>query len=77
MLLVVLRVYRANVLLDHHLTAKIGDFGFSQELPEPVKERTMMTAAVVAKSLGYSPPELDSGHISPKSDVYCYGIVSF
>lgn len=67
---------RANVLLDRHLTAKIGDFGFSQELPQPVQGRTMMTTEVVAKSLGYSPPEYDSGHISPKSDVYCYGIVS-
>ena len=28
----------------------------------------MITAAVVAKSLVYNPPQLDSGHISPKSD---------
>lgn len=69
-------INRANVLLDRHLTAKLGDFGFSQELPVPVEGRTMVTAAVVAKSLGYCPPEVDSCHISPKSDVYSYGIVS-
>ena len=50
--------YRANVLLDKHLVAKLGDFGFSQELPEVVEGRTVVTAAVVAKSLGYSSPEL-------------------
>ena len=63
-------VNRVNILLDK---AKLGDFGFSQELPELVKGRTM---AVVAKSLGYSPPEMDSCRLSPKSDVYSYGIVS-
>ena len=69
-------VNRVNILLDKHLVAKLGDFGFSQELPELVKRRTMVTAAVVAKSLGYSPPEMDSCRLSPKSDVYSYGIVS-
>ena len=68
---------RANVLLDRHLTAKIGDFGFSRELPELVEGRTMISAVVVAKSLGYSPPEVDSSHISTKSDVYSYGNVSY
>jgi serine/threonine protein kinase len=33
----------------------------------------MVTAASVAKSLGYSAPEI---HYSPKSDMYSYGIVS-
>ena len=37
----------------------------------------MVTAVAVAKSLGYSPPEHDTCHLSPKSDVYSYGIVSF
>ena len=69
-------MYRDNVLLDRHLTAKLGDFGFSVELSKPVEGRTVVTAAMVAKSLGYSPPELDSCHISAKSDVYSYGIVS-
>lgn len=35
----------------------------------------MITAAMVAKSLGYSPPEMDTAHISCKSDMYCYGVV--
>ncbi len=68
---------RSNVLLDRHLTAKLGDFGFTQELPLSMRGHTMVTAVAVAKSLGYSPPELDTCHVSPKSDVYSYGIVSF
>ena len=63
------------MLLDRYLTAKLGDFGFTQEV-KLVAGRTMITAAAVAKSLGYCPPEKDMCHISPKSDVYSYGIVS-
>jgi len=29
----------------------------------------------VAKTLGYGPPEMDTGHVSPKSDMYSYGVV--
>ena len=36
----------------------------------------MVTAVAVAKSLGYCPPELDTCRVSPKSDVYSYGVVS-
>ena len=66
---------RTNILLDQHLSAKLGDFGFAQEIPQLVGGRSVITAAVVAKSLGYSPPEMDMCHVSPKSDVYSYGVV--
>lgn len=36
----------------------------------------MITAPMVAKSLGYCPPEMDTCHMSPKSDVFSYGVVS-
>lgn len=36
-----------------------------------------MTTASVAKSLGYCPLEVDTCHLSPKSDVYSYGVVSY
>ena len=63
------------MLLDRFLTAKLGDFGFTREV-RVVAGKSMISAAAVAKSLGYGPPERDSGHISPKSDVYSYGVVS-
>lgn len=65
---------RANILLDHRFTAKLGDFGFTREFI--VGGRTMITAPIVAKSLGYCPPEMDTCHLSPKSDVFSYGVVS-
>lgn len=64
-----------NILLDKDFTAKLGDFGFTQEIPYMVGERSMITAAMVAKSMGYCPPEMDTAHISCKSDMYCYGVV--
>ena len=67
---------RTNILLDQHMSAKLGDFGFAQEVPQLVGGHSVITAAVVARSLGYSPPEMDLCHVSPKSDVYSYGVVS-
>ena len=36
-----------------HLTAKLGDFGFTQEIPHLTEGRSVITAAIVAKSFGY------------------------
>lgn len=58
------------------MTAKVGDFGFAHELPQLLPGRTMVTAAIVARSLGYCPPEFMDCKVSPKSDVYSYGVVS-
>ena len=63
-------------LIDWFYTGKLGDFGFTREFPLSTKGHTIVTTAWVAKSLGYSPPEMDTCHLSPKSDVYSYGIVS-
>lgn len=58
------------------MCAKLGDFGFARELPQMSPGRTLVTAAFVAKSAGYSAPKLDTAHHSAKSDVYGYGVVS-
>lgn len=69
-------LYRANILLDKTLNAKIGDFGFSRQLPTMPKGYTLVTAVRTPMSLGYAAPELDGQHHSPKSDVYSYGMVN-
>ena len=72
-------IYSLNILLAHD-TAKLGDFGFALDMPAKHAEdhttATLVTAPMLAQTNGYSPPEIQSGKISPKSDVYSYGIVS-
>ena len=67
---------RSNILLDKHLSAKLGDFGFAKQISKIVGNRSFMTTKLMAKTLGYNPPEMDEGKVSPKSDVYSYGVVS-
>ena len=57
------------------MQAKLADFGFSVELPRVSKGKTMFTTPLIARSEGYYPSEVTSGHYSDKSDVYCFGMV--
>ena len=62
--------------LDKNFGAKLGDFGFAHELPRVVGDHTLLKAPDFARTEGYYPPELTAGLLSPKSDVYSYGVVS-
>ena len=65
-----------NILLDQGgERAKLGDFGFALDMPQHECGRTLVTAPIIAQTNGYSPPEVQSGKFSPKSDMYSYGIV--
>ena len=68
--------FSANVLIDSAYTAKLGDFGFSLEMPEINPKRTLVTSPFLAFTQGYTAPEVTEGSYSPKSDVYSYGVVS-
>ena len=67
----------ANILLDEAYKAKLGDFGFSVELPSVSSGQTLFTANFISRSEGYYPSEVCSGKISDRSDVYCFGVVSW
>lgn len=67
----------ANILLDHNFVSKIGDVGLATMLQiDPSSITTMYKDTDLAGTLCYIDPEYQrSGLISPKSDVYAFGMV--
>eukprot|EP00262_Sarcandra_glabra_P014275 TRINITY_DN413_c0_g1_i1.p1 TRINITY_DN413_c0_g1~~TRINITY_DN413_c0_g1_i1.p1 ORF type:complete len:830 (-),score=143.23 TRINITY_DN413_c0_g1_i1:275-2764(-) len=67
----------ANILLDHNLVSKIGDVGLCTLLPGP--HSSMSTNYKHTAPVGtfcYIDPEYQrTGMVSPKSDLYAFGIV--
>ena len=48
-----------NILLDQGRSkAKLGDFGFALDLPQSSSGRTLVTAPLIARTNGYTPPEV-------------------
>lgn len=67
----------ANILLDHNLVSKIGDVGLATMLQsENSSISTMYRDTGPVGTLCYIDPEYQrTGLISPKSDVYAFGMV--
>jgi serine/threonine protein kinase len=67
----------ANILLDHNLVSKIGDVGISTMLHlDPFSVSTIYKDTRPVGTLCYIDPEYQrTGLISPKSDVYAFGMV--
>ncbi|RCV17825.1 hypothetical protein SETIT_3G250800v2 [Setaria italica] len=62
----------ANILLDYDIVPKIADFGLSRCFDE--KQSWAITSNIWG-SLGYLPPEIHSGIITFKSDIYSLGVI--
>ncbi|PSS33205.1 Serine/threonine-protein kinase [Actinidia chinensis var. chinensis] len=67
----------ANILLDHNLVSKIGDVGLSKMLQSDSSALSSMCKDTgPVGTLCYIDPEYQrTGLISPKSDVYAFGMV--
>lgn len=63
----------ANILLDKDFVAKISDFGLTRASSQR-SSSTMMTSRVVGTT-AYMAPEALRGQISPKSDLFSFGVV--
>ncbi|KAF7660779.1 hypothetical protein LDENG_00275300 [Lucifuga dentata] len=66
-------VKSANILLDESFVAKISDFGLTRASAKR-SSTTMMTERVVG-TRAYMAPEALRGEITPKSDVFSFGVV--
>ncbi|KAM8802643.1 interleukin-1 receptor-associated kinase 4 [Rhynchonycteris naso] len=62
----------ANILLDEYFTAKISDFGLARASEK--LSQTVMTSRIVGTT-AYMAPEALRGEITPKSDIYSFGVV--
>lgn len=66
-----------NIYLDSNLNCKIGDFGICRFVPEDTRNYPLFQRTIEPKgSFPYTDPEYQrTGVLTPKSDVYTFGIV--
>ncbi|RZC77786.1 hypothetical protein C5167_002237 [Papaver somniferum] len=63
----------SNILLDMDYNPKLSDFGLAKD--GPVGDKSHVSTRIMG-TYGYAAPEyIMTGHLTPRSDVYSYGVV--
>ncbi|KAG6590073.1 hypothetical protein SDJN03_15496, partial [Cucurbita argyrosperma subsp. sororia] len=63
----------SNILLDSDYNPKLSDFGLAKD--GPVGDKSHVSTRIMG-TYGYAAPEyILTGHLTPRSDVYSYGVV--
>ncbi|XP_047323721.1 probable serine/threonine-protein kinase PBL16 [Impatiens glandulifera] len=63
----------SNILLDPDYNPKLSDFGLAKD--GPVGDKSHVSTRIMG-TYGYAAPEyIMTGHLTPRSDVYSYGVV--
>lgn len=65
----------ANILLDNHLRARLGDLGLVRQGSTSNVETTMVTTTIKGTTV-YMAPEAFRGDVSVKVDTFSFGVVS-
>jgi len=68
-------VKSANVLLTSEMRAKLGDFGLAKHFNKPSQNQTTMLTSTILGTSAYMAPEAFRGDVSPKIDVFAFGVV--
>ncbi|KAI3470230.1 hypothetical protein Pfo_026893 [Paulownia fortunei] len=66
----------SNILLDHDMTACVGDFGLAKIISSILPPHENSSTIGIKGTIGYVPPEYGtSDSVSTKGDAYSYGIL--
>ena len=58
------------------MQAKIADFGLAKYMPQPSPDKTYVKVNSFCGTRGYATDEYMDGKLSPKLDVFSFGVVS-
>ena len=64
--------YCCSNILSSHFVPKLVDFGFAQIKPKYEGGKSFWRAGETGGTPGYMTPEVASGEVSPKVDVYAF-----